>query len=55
MVNMLTSSAVDRASETRLGRTKDNNIGTCYFSARHTLLSSRANNSLARNHDMCQS
>jgi hypothetical protein len=55
MVNMLTSSAVDHSYETRLGQTKDYNIGTCCFSARHTILSSRANNGLARNHDVCQS
>jgi hypothetical protein len=55
MVCMPTSSAVDRASQTRLGQTKDYNIGTCCFSTRHTILWSRANNGLAGNHDMCQS
>ena len=55
MVNMLTSSAVDRSSETRLGQANDYNIGTCCFSARRTLLSSKANNGLARIHDVCQS
>jgi hypothetical protein len=55
MVRALTSSAVDRASETRSDQTKDYKIGSCCFSARHTILWSRANNGLARNHDMCPS
>jgi len=55
MVSMLTSSALDRASETRSDQTKDYKISICCFYARHTILWSRANDSLARNHDMCQS
>ena len=55
MVGMFTSSAVDCVSETRSDQIKDNKIGICCFSARHTILWSRANNGLARNHDMCPS
>jgi len=46
MVSMLTSSALDRASETRSDQTKDYKISICCFYARHTILWSRANDSL---------
>ena len=39
MVNVVTSSAVDRGLEPRLGQTKDYKIGICCFSAKHAALS----------------
>ena len=35
---LLASNAVDRGFEPRSGQTKDNEIGICYFSAKHTAL-----------------
>ena len=40
MVSVLTSSAVDRGFEPRLGPTKDYTIGICYFFANQTALMS---------------
>jgi hypothetical protein len=37
-VTVLTSSAVNRGFEPRLGQTKDYEIGICCFSAKHTTL-----------------
>jgi len=36
MVNMLASCAVDRGIKPWLGQTKDDKIGICCFSAKHT-------------------
>jgi hypothetical protein len=36
MVSVLTSSVVDREFQPRFGQTKDYEIGTCCFSAKHT-------------------
>ena len=48
MVRVLTSSAVDRGFETRLGQTKDYKIEFCCFSAKHTVLRrTRATQSVA--------
>jgi hypothetical protein len=48
-VSMLASSAVDRGFEPRLGRTKDNKIGICCFSAKHAALRSKSKDWLAQN------
>jgi hypothetical protein len=42
MVSVLTSSAVDRGFEPRLGLTKHYKIGICCFSDKHTALRKRA-------------
>jgi hypothetical protein len=49
MVNVLTSSAAVRWFETWSGKTKDYKIGICCFSSNYVALSSKSNNSLARN------
>jgi hypothetical protein len=41
MVYVLALSAVDREFESRLTRTKDYDIGICYFSAKHASLRSK--------------
>ena len=51
MVSMLTSSAVDRGFEHRLGQTKDYKIGICCFSAKHAALRRKIKDWLARNQD----
>ena len=54
MVSMLALSAVDRGFEPRSGQTKDNKIGICCFSAKHTTLTTLRRKSkdwLARNHN----
>ena len=51
MVSMLTSSAVDRGFEPWSGQTEDWKIGMCCFSAKHTALSSKSKDWLARNQD----
>jgi hypothetical protein len=38
MINVLSSSVVDRRFEPSWGKTKDYNIGICCFSAKHTAL-----------------
>ena len=48
---MVNSSAVDRGLEPRLGQTKDNKIGICFFSAKHAELSRKSKDLLARNQD----
>jgi hypothetical protein len=49
MVNMLGSSAVDCEFGSRSGYTKDNKIGICCFSAKHTALRKKSTDWLARN------
>ena len=49
MGSVLASSAVDRGFEPCSGQTKDYNIGICYFSAKHTALTSKSKDRLARN------
>ena len=51
MVSVFASSAVDRAFEPRSGQTKDYNIGSCSFSAKHAALRSKSKDWLARNQD----
>jgi hypothetical protein len=48
MVNVFTSSMVDRGFEPRSVQTKDYKIGTCYFSARHAALRRKDKDWLAR-------
>jgi hypothetical protein len=49
MVSMLASSAVDSGFEPRSGQTKDYEIGSCCFSAKHTALLRKSKYWLARN------
>ena len=49
MVSVLTSSAVYRGFEPRLGQTKDYKIGICCFSAKHAALKRKSKDWLARN------
>ena len=42
MVNVLSSSVVDRGFEPSSGKTKDYKIGICCFSAKHTALRSKS-------------
>jgi hypothetical protein len=49
MVSVLASSVVDREFEPRLGRTKNYEIGTCCFSAKHTAIRRKNKAWLARN------
>ena len=49
MVSMLSSSAVDREFEHRLGQTKDYKIGICCFSAKQAALRRKSKDWLARN------
>ena len=51
MVSMLALSAVDRGLEPLSGQTKDNKIGICCFSAKHTTLRRKSKDWLARNHN----
>jgi hypothetical protein len=51
MVSVLTSSAVDRGFELRSDQTKDYKIGIWCFSAKHTALSTKSKDWLARNQD----
>ena len=51
MVSQLASSAVDRGFEPRSGQTKDYKIGICCFSAKHTTLTRKSKDWLARNQD----
>jgi hypothetical protein len=49
IVGMLGSSAVDSEFEPRSGHTKDNTIGICCFSAKHTTLRRTSTDWLAQN------
>ena len=49
MVSILTSSAVDRVSQS--DQTKDYKIGVCCFSAKHAALRRKSKDWLARNQD----
>jgi hypothetical protein len=49
MVNVLDSSAVDRGFEPRSDQTKDDTIGMCCFSAKHTALRRKRTDWLAQN------
>ena len=49
MVSMLTSNAVDRGFEPRLGQTKYYKIGICCFSAKHAALWRKSKDWLTRN------
>ena len=49
MVSVLSSSAVYRGFVSRSGQTKDNTIGICYFSGKHTALRWKSKDWLARN------
>ena len=49
MVSMLALSAVDHGFEPRSGQTKNNKIGICCFSAKHTALRGKSKDWLARN------
>ena len=49
MVSVLASSAVDRGFEPRSGQTKDNKIGICCFSAKHTVIRRKSTDWLALN------
>jgi hypothetical protein len=51
MVSVLTSYAVDRGFESRLGKTKDYKIGICCFPAKHTALRRKSKDWLSRNQD----
>ena len=49
MVSVLASSAVDRGFEPRSSQTKDNKIGICCFSAKHTPLRRKSKDWLTLN------
>ena len=49
MVSVLASSAIDRGREPQSGETKYYEIDICYFSAKHTTLSGKIEDWLARN------
>ena len=49
MVSVLASSAVDHGFEPWSGQTKDNKIGICCFSNKHTALRRKSKDWLARN------
>ena len=51
MVSVLASSAVDRGFEPCSGQTKDNDIGICRFSIKHSALWRKSKDWLARNQD----
>jgi len=51
IVNMLSSSVVDRGFEPLSGQAKDYKIGICCFYAKHTLLRSKSKDMLAWNED----
>ena len=49
MVSVLASSAVNRGFEPRSSQTKDNKIGICCFSAKHTTLRRKSKDWLTLN------
>ena len=51
MVSVLASSGVDRGFEPWSSQTKDYKIGICCFSAKHSALTSKNKDWLARNQD----
>jgi hypothetical protein len=51
MVSMLASSAVDRWFKSRLGQTKDYEIGICCFPTKHASIRRKSKDWLARNRD----
>ena len=51
MAWVLASSVVDRGFELRADQNKDNEIGICCFSAKHTALRRKSKDWLARNQD----
>jgi hypothetical protein len=51
MVSGITSGAVDRGFEPRLGQAKDYYISMCCFSAKYIALMRKRNDWLARNQD----
>ena len=51
IVNVPTSSTVDRGFEPWSGQTKDYKIGTCCFSAKHAALMRKNKDWLVRNQD----
>jgi hypothetical protein len=51
IVSVLVSSALDRWFEPRSGQAKDYKIGSCCFSTKHTALSRKSKDWLARNQD----
>jgi hypothetical protein len=51
MVTMVTSNAVYRGFETKLGQIKDIKIAICCFSANHAALRSKSKDWLARSQD----
>ena len=53
MASVSGSSALDRGFETRLGQTKDYEIGICYFFAKHAALRKRAKTGLVGIRIMC--
>jgi hypothetical protein len=51
MVSVLSPSVVVSVFEPRSGQTKDNQIGICFFSAKHAALRRKSKDWLARNQD----
>ena len=51
MVNVLTSSVVDRWFEPQSGQAKDYEIGICCLSSKHTALRRKSKDWLVRNED----
>jgi hypothetical protein len=51
MISVLTSSAVDRGFESRLGQTKDYKIGISCLCAKHAAFMRKSKDWLARNQD----
>jgi len=51
MVSLLASRALDHGFDPKSGQTKDNKVGICCFSTKHTALKSKSKDWLARNHD----
>jgi hypothetical protein len=49
MVNVLANSAIDNGFRPRMGHIKDNTIGICCFSAKHTALTNKSKYWLAQN------
>jgi hypothetical protein len=49
MASVSGSSALDRGFETRLGQTKDYEIGICYFFAKHAALRKKSKDWFGRN------
>jgi hypothetical protein len=54
-ISMSLLHAVDCGFESRSGQTKDYEIGTCYFSAKHASLRRKSNDWLVRNLDKVSS